>query len=528
MSEKKQKSQPEKISLREQRIQKLANVENWNFELYPELYVPENKITDLKKTFDPEGNDNEEKESYKIAGRIKAKNLMGKAGFLRIEDSTGIIQLYASRDALEKIHPNLYSLFKSLDIGDLIGVEGSLFLTKTKEITLRIKNLCLLAKCIQPLPIVKEKENIVYDSFEDIELRYRRRYVDLIVNRHVREDFIKRSRIIREIRNFLEEEGFLEVETPMLVSKKSGAAAKPFTTHHNALNIPLFLRVAPELYLKRLIIGGIDKVFELNRNFRNEGLSRKHNPEFTMLEIYQAYANLDTMLHLTEKLISSVSLKVNGSMKIKYQNDEIDLTPPWKRKRYVEIIKEYTDIDFDQDLSLDDFKKSSEKYLTPEELSAIPTKWKLADAVFDAAVEPNLIQPIFITDYPKELSPLAKSNPDNPKYVKRFEPFIIGQEIGNAFSELNDPMDQKERFQKQAQAKASGDEEAMDIDEDFIYALECGMPPTGGLGIGIDRIVMLFLDKTTIKDSILFPLLKPLDETNEENGNNEKSEGESA
>lgn len=333
------------------------------------------------------------------------------------------------------------------------------------------------------------------------------RYVDLVVNDHVRDTFITRSKIVSEIRSFLTQEGFLEVETPMMQPIAGGAAARPFVTHHNTLDMQLFLRIAPELYLKRLIVGGMDRVFELNRNFRNEGISTKHNPEFTMMEAYMAFGDMSTMLDLTERLITHLAQKICGTLKIQYGKDLIDLSPPWKRITYVDIIKEYSGIDFSQITSLDEAKKKASELKV--DVSKCQTIWKVADEVFSEKAEPNLIQPIFITDYPKELSPLAKSNPDKPDYVERFEPYVAGREIGNAFTELNDPFDQKERFEDQVKQREAGDDEAFMMDEDYIRALEYGMPPTGGLGIGIDRLVMLLTNSHSIRDTILFPLMRP-------------------
>jgi lysyl-tRNA synthetase class 2 len=502
------RTKSESNALRAQRMQKIKNYTDWNVELYPESARVSHSLEQAIQLEDSIPDEGYAEETLHVAGRVKAKNVMGKASFFRIEDQSGLLQIYGSRDEMNERTAESYRLFKSLDIGDLIQVSGRLFRTRTGEVTLNVDSLSLLAKCIQPLPVVKEKDDVVYDAFEDKEQRYRRRYVDLIVNRDVRNDFFQRSRIISSIRRFLEDQGFLEVETPMLVNKPSGAAARPFLTHHNALNIPLYLRIAPELYLKRLIVGGFEKVFELNRNFRNEGLSRKHNPEFTMLEVYQAWANMDTMLQLTEDLVVHVCREIHGDTKCVYQGTAIDLTPPWPRSTWVDIIKEHSGMDFAADKSLEEWRQEAKK-LGVEDTEKLPSKWKVADAVFDLKVEHKLVQPVFITHFPKELSPLAKEDPENPGYTKRFEPYCVGRELGNAFSELNDPFDQRARFEEQAAAKEEGDEEAMDVDEDYIYALECGMPPTGGLGIGVDRLVMLLLDKESIKDSILFPTLRP-------------------
>ncbi len=378
------------------------------------------------------------------------------------------------------------------------------------EKTLHVENLKLLAKCLRPLPVVKEADGKVYDAFTDKEQRYRLRYVDLIVNPHIRDIFITRSRIITYIRNFLTNEGFLEVETPMMQPIPGGASARPFITHHNALDIDLYLRIAPELYLKRLLVGGFTRVFELNRNFRNEGISYKHNPEFTMLEVYEAYGNMNTMMDLCERLIISTAKEILGTLKIQYEDYEIDLTPPWQKINYLDAIKKYTGIEIHLESDLQTILEDIYKKGYPEELfKNVSGIWEVAEILFDEYVEKNLIQPTFIIHYPKALSPLAKSNKDNPEFVDRFEPYIAGREIGNAFSELNDPLEQKERFLEQVKRREAGDEEAQYMDYDYIRALEYGMPPAGGLGIGIDRLVMLLTNQHSIRDTILFPLLRP-------------------
>jgi lysyl-tRNA synthetase class 2 len=484
----------------QQRIEKIQELRNSGVNPYPLRFFPTAYSQDLITAFV----ENEKKPLYKVGGRLHAKRVMGKASFGHIKDRQGLIQIYAAQADLGE---ESYKIFKSLDLGDQIGVEGYLFKTQKGEITLHLTNVQLLAKCVRPLPVVKEKDGVVYDAFSDVEQRYRQRYVDLVVNDSVRETFIKRSRILSEIRNFLLSEGFLEVETPMMQPIAGGAAARPFITHHNTLDMQLFLRIAPELYLKRLIVGGMDRVFEMNRNFRNEGTSTKHNPEFTMMEAYMAFGDMETMLKLTEKLVTHVASTICNTLKIEYGDQKIDLTPPWKRMTYVGIIEEYSGIDFSKMKTLDEAKERAKSAgVSAGDCKSI---WKVADEVFSQKVEPHLIQPVFVTDYPKELSPLAKSREDNPDYVERFEPYIAGREIGNAFTELNDPFDQKERFEEQVKQKEAGDEEAFAMDEDYIRALEYGMPPTGGLGIGIDRLVMLLTNAQSIRDVLFFPLMRP-------------------
>ncbi|TGK13926.1 lysine--tRNA ligase [Leptospira fletcheri] len=486
----------------QQRIRKVEELKAKGVDPYPVRFFPDANSSELIERYSQKPSGPETK--FKLGGRLHSKRVMGKASFAHLKDKGGVIQLYATRDDLGEEN---YSLFKSLDLGDQIGVEGYLFQTQKGETTLHLTSVELLAKCIRPLPVVKEKDGVVYDAFADVEQRYRMRYVDLVVNDFVRETFITRSRIVSEIRSFLTGEGFLEVETPMMQPIAGGAAARPFVTHHNTLDMQLFLRIAPELYLKRLIVGGLDRVFELNRNFRNEGVSTKHNPEFTMMEAYMAFGDMSKMLDLTERLITHVTQKIHGSLKIPYGNDMVDLTPPWRRVKYVDIIKEYSGIDFSQIKTLQEAKEKASALKV--DVSKCHSIWKVADEVFSEKAEPNLIQPVFVTDYPKELSPLAKSRPDDPNYVERFEPYIVGREIGNAFSELNDPFDQKERFEEQVKQREAGDDEAFMMDEDYIRALEYGMPPTGGLGIGIDRLVMLLTNSQSIRDTILFPLMRP-------------------
>jgi lysyl-tRNA synthetase class 2 len=430
-----------------------------------------------------------------VAGRVVLFRPMGKAAFAHVQDATGRIQLYLQRDAMGES----YAVAKKLDVGDIVGVSGSLFRTKTNELTVAVKEFKLLTKSLRPLP---EK----WHGLKDVETRYRQRYVDLIVNPEVKGTFLKRSAIIKAIRDFLEDHGYMEVETPMMQPIPGGATAKPFKTHHNALDMDLYLRIAPELYLKRLLVGGYERVFEINRNFRNEGISTKHNPEFTMLEFYTAYKDYNYLMDFTEKLIPHAAQKVLGTTKLPYGEGEIDLTPPWPRKPMFESMAEkgvprevFTD-----------FEKAK-AYAKQEGIEIQPgaSFGKALDEIFSEKVEPTLVNPTFITDYPVELSPLAKRKADEPDLVERFELFIAGREIANAFSELNDPMDQRGRFEEQVKAKEAGDEEASDMDEDFVRALEVGMPPAAGEGIGIDRLVMLLTDSHSIRDVLLFPHLRP-------------------
>jgi lysyl-tRNA synthetase class 2 len=489
----------EASELIQQRIRKVEMLRDKGINPYPVRYKRENFAHDLKESFR-----DAEQQPAGIAGRIRSKRVMGKASFIHVEDASGTIQVYARLDDLGE---ESYEIFKTFDLGDIVGVKGFLFKTKQGEISIHAQEIVLLAKCIQPLPVVKEKDGKLFDEFADKEQRYRQRYVDLIVNAGTRQDFIMRSRMITGIREYLARRGYIEVETPMMQSIPGGAAARPFITHHNALDIDLYLRIAPELYLKRLLVGGFEKVFEVNRNFRNEGVSTKHNPEFTMLELYEAYADYHTMMEIAEEMISSLSQNLLGSMVIDYQGTKIDLSPPWKRVSFVDLIKERTGLDFTKIGTVADAKKAAASIGVgiTEDLSV----WKIANEIFESRIEATLVQPTFVLDYPKELSPLAKSREDNPDFVERFEPYIAGREIGNAFSELNDPVDQRARFEEQVKMREAGDDEAQMMDYDYISALEYGMPPAGGMGIGIDRLVMLFVNTASIKDTILFPLMRP-------------------
>ena len=434
-----------------------------------------------------------------VAGRIMAKRIMGKASFCTIQDAKGKIQSYVS---INDLGEESYSAFKTYDIGDIIGIKGFVFKTRTEEISVHAKEVVLLTKSLRPLP---EK----FHGLTDKELRYRQRYLDLIVNPEVKETFIKRSKIIKELRRILEEEGYLEVETPMLTTVATGDAARPFITHHNTLNLDMYLRIAPELNLKRLIVGGFDKVYEIGKNFRNEGMDIKHNPEFTNIEFYAAYEDYNDMMDMAEKIISTIAKNVLGTTKITYQGVDIDLTPPWKRISMIDAIKEVTGIDFNK-IETDEEARAlaKEKELELEETKQ--TRGHIINAFFEEYVEETLIQPTFIIDYPVEISPLTKRKSSDTRLVERFELFIGGREYGNAYSELNDPLDQYERFVKQQEAKEKGDEEAGGMDEDFVTALEIGLPPTGGMGIGLDRLIMLLTDSASIRDILFFPTMKPL------------------
>lgn len=434
-----------------------------------------------------------------IAGRLMSKRGMGKASFCDVQDRDGKIQIYVK---IDEIGAENYEDFKKIDIGDMVGVKGEVFKTHKGEISLKAKEVTLLAKSLQPLP---EK----WHGLKDTDLRYRQRYVDLIVNPEVRNTFITRSKIISAIRSYLDKRGFLEVDTPILNTIPGGASARPFVTHHNTLDIDLYLRIAPELYLKRLIVGGMEKVYEMGRMFRNEGMSPKHNPEFSLMEVYEAYTDYKGMMELTENLISTVAQEVLGTTKIEYQGQEIDLTPPWSKMTMTEAVKKYTGIDFDGVAGDDEAKKiAQEKKL---HLQGNPTKGEILNLMFEEFVEEHLIQPTFIMDYPVEVSPLTKRKPDKPELTERFELFITSREMANAYSELNDPIDQKERFVNQVKKREAGDEEANMMDDDYVTALEYGMPPTGGLGIGVDRLIILLTNSASIRDVLLFPTMKPRD-----------------
>ena len=450
-----------------------------------------------------------------LAGRIMSVRDMGKASFAVIQDSAGKIQLYVKRDDIcPGEDKSMYDVVwkKLLDIGDIIGVKGYVFTTKTGETSVHVSELTLLTKSLKPLPIVKEAEGQTFDAVTDPEFRYRQRYADLIVNPHVREVFVKRTKLINAIRNFLNERGALEVDTPVLQSIPGGAAARPFTTHHNALDVPFYMRVANELYLKRLIVGGFDWVYEFSRNFRNEGMDRTHNPEFTVLEFYTAYKDYEWMMNITEQLMEQVAIAVNGTTKVLVGDTEIDFKAPYKRISIHDAIKEQIGIDV-YDMDENSLRDLCRQY----HINTQPSmgKGKLIDELFSEKCEGSFIQPTFIIDYPVEMSPLTKKHRSKPGLVERFELMVNGKEIANAYTELNDPIDQRERFEEQAKLMERGDDEAMFIDYDFLRALEYGMPPTSGIGIGIDRLCMLMTNQPSIQDVLLFPQMRP-----------EKQEGE--
>ena len=438
-----------------------------------------------------------EEKSVAVAGRIMSKRSMGKASFFDIADASGKIQIYIK---LNVIGEETYEQFKKWDIGDIVGVNGEVFRTKHGEISIRATKAILLSKSLLPLP---EK----FHGLTNTDLRYRQRYVDLIVNPEVRDVFVKRSLIIRELRTFLDSKGYLEVETPVLHNIAGGAAARPFITHHNSLNIDMYLRIALELHLKRLIVGGFDKVYEIGRVFRNEGMDTKHNPEFTMLEFYQAYSNYEDVMNLTEEMLRYVAQKVLGTTTVVYGDQEIDLGKPFARISMVEAVKKYTGVDFDAIQTLEEARAAAKEHHIQYEERHL--KGDILNLFFDEFVEDKLIQPTFLTGHPVEISPLSKRDAAHPGYTERFELFITGREFANAFSELNDPIDQKARFEHQLELKAQGDEEATDMDNDFITALEYGLPPTGGFGMGVDRLVMLLTNQPSIRDVLLFPTMKP-------------------
>jgi lysyl-tRNA synthetase class 2 len=461
---------------------------------------------DIKKKYDKF-----ESKDVKISGRIMAIRRMGKASFAHILDYKGRIQIYLKRDEIGEE----YAAFKLMDIGDIIGVRGYVFKTKTGEISVHVKELTLLSKSLRPLPIAKEAEDekgekIVYDQFADKELRYRQRYVDLIVNPEVKDVFILRSRIVTAIRNFLDSNGHLEVETPILQPLYGGATARPFVTHHNTLDVDFYLRIADELYLKRLIVGGFEGVYEISKDFRNEGMDKSHNPEFTMLELYVAYKDYNWMMNFVEEMFEHICNSVFGTTEFSFEGKNISFKRPWKRIDYVSTVKDKTGVDVISS-SVDELKVLAKN--TGVDTSNINSKAKLIDEIFSHTVERDLEQPTFVVDYPLILSPLAKKHRSKENLVERFEGYIAGKELCNAFSELNDPLDQRERFEEQGKQIKAGDEEGHPVDEDYIRAMEYGMPPIAGLGIGIDRLVMLFTNQSSIRDVIFFPQMKP--ETND-------------
>ena len=489
------------------RRESLAKLRELGIEPYPAALYPVNtNAAEIKSGFDAEKGNFQE---VCIAGRLMSRRIMGAASFGEIQDETGRIQIYVKRDEIcpgedKTMYNTVWK--KLLDIGDIIGIRGFAFITQTGQLSIHAKELTLLSKSLKVLPIVKELDGQVFDAFTDPELRYRQRYVDLIVNPHVKDVFIKRAKIIATMREYFNAAGCLEVETPILQSIPGGAAARPFITHHNALDIPLYLRIANELYLKRLIVGGFNGVYEFAKDFRNEGMDKTHNPEFTCMEIYVAYKDYIWMMNFVENMLAKVSVAINGTTKVKIGDNEVDFAAGYRRLPILEAIKEYAGVDVSE-MDEDELRATCEKLNVHTEPSM--GKGKLIDAIFGEYCESNLIQPTFITDYPVEMSPLSKRHRHNPKLTERFELFVCGKELANAYSELNDPIDQLERFEEQARLKSNGDDEAMFIDYDFVRALEYGMPPTSGLGMGIDRLTMFMTGQTTIQDVLLFPQMKP-------------------
>lgn len=481
-----------------QRKEKVRKIREMGFDPYPYKYDVSHKSQYIIDHFDELEN-----KTVSVAGRLMTIRRMGKASFANLQDTGGRIQLYISKN---DIGEDSYALFKLLDIGDIIGIHGSVMKTRTGEITIKADELVLLTKNIRPLPIVKEKDGVVYDAFADKELRYRKRYLDLIVNPEVKDVFIKRAQITRATREFFDSHGYLEVETPVLQPLYGGANARPFITHHNSLDMDLYLRIADELYLKRLIVGGFDKVYEFSRDFRNEGMDRSHNPEFTAIEFYESYVDYFHMMDFVEKYFRTIAA-ATGSMTLEYRGETIDFSLPFTRISMADLFREHLGIDissYDTDDFTDWCREHGFEY---------DPKWnygQFLDKLFDEYIEPKLIQPTFVIDFPKAISPLAKvkRNGDD-RFVERFELFICGSEYVNAFSELNDPLDQRERLENQDRLRVSGDDEAQTFDEDFIRAIETGMPPAGGVGIGFDRVIMLFTGETSIKDVLLFPAMRP-------------------
>ena len=486
------------------RREKLNKLKSLGINPFPaNLYQVNNNSVDITSNF-------KEDKDVVVAGRLMSRRIQGKASFAEIQDSKGKIQVYFNRDEIcegedKSMYNEVYK--KLLDIGDIIGIEGKLFTTQVGQKTILVKKFTLLSKSIKPIPLPKtDSEGKTYDEFSDPELRYRQRYVDLIVNPSVKETFIKRTKIINVIRNFFNDNDYLEVETPILQSIPGGASARPFVTHHNALSIPLYLRIANELYLKRLIVGGFDGVYEFAKAFRNEGMDRTHNPEFTMVELYVAYKDYYWMMEMTESLLEKVAIELNNSTIVKLNDKEINFKAPFKRISILESIKEYTGIDVSQ-MNVNELFETAKKLGI--EVDNTMGKGKLIDEIFGEKCEHNYVQPTFITDYPKEMSPLTKEHRDNPELTERFELLVNGKELANAYSELNDPIDQLERFEDQLKLSEKGDDEAMFIDNDFVRALEYGMPPTSGIGIGIDRLVMLFTNNASIQEVLFFPQMKP-------------------
>ncbi|MDD3490093.1 MAG: lysine--tRNA ligase [Paludibacter sp.] len=488
------------------RRQSLNELRNLGIDPYPAALYPTDAFsTDIKTEF----NDEAERRNVCIAGRIMSRRIMGKASFIELQDSKGRIQVYISRDDIStEAQPEMYNtVFKKLlDIGDFIGIKGFVFRTQMGEISVHANELTVLSKSLKPLPIVKYKDGVAFDAFEDPEQRYRQRYVDLVVNEGVKDIFLKRTKVYNSMREYFNAEGYIEVETPVLQPIPGGASARPFITHHNALDIPLYMRIANELYLKRLIVGGFEGVYEFSKNFRNEGMDRTHNPEFTAMEIYVAYKDYNWMMEFTEKMIEKICLDVNGTTELQVGDKTISFKTPFKRVTMIEAIKDHTGIDINgmNEEQLRDVCK--QLHIEADETMG---KGKLIDEIFGEKCEGNYIQPTFITDYPMEMSPLCKRHRENPELTERFELMVNGKELANAYSELNDPIDQLGRFQDQLKLSEKGDDEAMFIDMDFVRALEYGMPPTSGMGIGMDRLVMLMTGQQAIQEVLFFPQMKP-------------------
>jgi len=485
------------------RREKLAKLRESGVNAYPYRFEKDTHIPDLLSDFDSKAETEEHSgPQFSIAGRLQTIRLMGKAAFCNVRDEFGQMQVYVQRD---RVGEEAFELFKHLDLGDIVGFCGSAFRTRTNEPTLRAQSFELLSKSLHPLPVVKEREGQVFDAFTDKETRYRQRYLDLAVNPDVRTIFRTRAKIITAIRGFLDARGYLEVETPALQPLYGGALARPFVTHYNALDRDFFLRIADELYLKRLLVGGYERVYEIAKDFRNEGMDRYHNPEFTMLEFYQAYADFHDIMNLAEELFRHVAQQALGTTQVTYQGTTVDFGRPFRRVAFYELLKEATGQDL-LGMELAEIKAIAHRMHT--DISHDMGEGKVLDEIMKEHVRPHLVQPTMIYDYPLSLSPLAKKHRTDPRLVERFQPFALGFELGNAFSELNDPLDQRERFEAQHRLKEAGDEETQPVDEDFLFALEIGMPPTGGMGIGVDRLTMLLTDQTSIREVILFPQLR--------------------
>jgi len=488
------------------RRQSLDELRNLGIDPYPAALYPTNAFsTDIKAEF----KDEESGKQVCVAGRIMSRRIMGKASFVELQDSKGRIQVYVSRDDINtEAQPEMYNtVFKKLlDIGDFIGIKGFTFRTQTGEISIHTQELTVLSKSLRPLPIVKYKDGVAFDAFEDPEQRYRQRYVDLVVNEGIKDIFLKRTKVYQSMRDYFNAQDYIEVETPILQSIPGGASARPFITHHNALDIPLYLRVADELYLKRLIVGGFEGVYEFSKNFRNEGMDRTHNPEFTAMEIYVAYKDYNWMMDFTERMIEKICLDVNGTNEIQVGDKLINFKTPFKRITMIDAIKEHTGIDIN---GMDEGQLREVCKQLHIEADETMGKGKMIDEIFGEKCEGNYIQPTFITDYPREMSPLCKRHRDNPELTERFELMVNGKELANAYSELNDPIDQLGRFQEQLKLSEKGDDEAMFIDMDFVRSLEYGMPPTSGMGIGMDRLVMLMTGQQAIQEVLFFPQMKP-------------------